>query len=84
MTTVADISLVKKIENALSQIRPFLLEDGGDVQLVEITDDFVARVEFQGACKTCTMSNMTFTAGVEDAIRRAAPEIIKVESVNLK
>lgn len=79
-----DISLQKKIENALSQIRPFLLEDGGDVQLVEITEDMVVKVELKGACRTCSMSNMTFNAGVEDAIRRAAPEILKVEAVNKK
>ncbi len=79
-----EISLDKKIENALSQIRPFLLEDGGDVRLVEITSDLVVKVEFIGACRTCSMSNMTFNAGVEDAIKRAAPEIKKVEAVITK
>ncbi len=82
MTVTADKSLINKIETALSQIRPFLLEDGGDVELVDVTDELVARVRFKGACKTCTMSNMTFTAGVEDAIRRTAPEIKKVEAIS--
>lgn len=79
MTATDDKSLINKIETALSQIRPFLLEDGGDVELVEITSDLIARVRFKGACKTCNMSNMTFKAGVEDAIRKNVPEIIKVE-----
>lgn len=83
MAVTTDKSLEKKIENALSQIRPFLLEDGGDVQLVEITSDMVVRVELKGACRTCAMSNMTFNAGVEDAIRRAAPEVRKVEAVTV-
>ena len=65
----------------MEQIRPFLLEDGGDVELVEITDDLIVKVEFKGACKTCSMSSMTFTAGVEDAICKAAPEVIRVEAI---
>jgi Fe-S cluster biogenesis protein NfuA len=79
-----DISGYKqKVEQALEQIRPFLLEDGGDLELVELTNDLIAKVELKGACKSCSMSNMTFKAGVEDAIRRAVPEIKDVVSVNL-
>lgn len=84
MAIISDKSLKNKIENALSQIRPFLMEDGGDVELVEITADMVVKVEFKGACSTCSMSNMTFNAGVEDAIMRAVPEVRKVEAVTIK
>ncbi len=84
MLVVSDSPLKNKILKALEQIRPFLLEDGGDVQLVEITSDSIVRVEFKGACRTCTMSSMTFNAGIEDAILKAAPEVKRVEVVIVK
>ena len=71
-----------KIESALDTIRPFLREDGGDVELVEITENLVVKLELKGACKTCSMNQMTFKAGVENAIREAVPSILRVESVN--
>lgn len=75
--------LVARVEEALSQLRPFLETDGGNVSLLEITADFVVKIELQGACKTCSMRMMTFKAGLEEAIRRAAPEVKAVEAVNL-
>ncbi len=75
-------NLTTRVNSALDQIRPFLNEDGGDVQLIEITKDYTAKVEFIGACKTCSMNKMTFAAGVEDAIMRNVPEIKKVEAVS--
>ncbi len=75
--------IVKKVEDALEQIRPYLQADGGNVSLVEITDDHVVRVELQGACKSCSMSMMTLKAGIEESIKRAVPEIKTVEAVNL-
>jgi Fe-S cluster biogenesis protein NfuA len=74
--------LLDKVVAALDEIRPFLNEDGGDLNIVEITDDHVLRIEFTGACSSCSMNNMTFKNGVEDAIRRLVPEIQKVEPVN--
>jgi len=76
-------NLVERIEHALEQIRPFLKADRGDITLVEITDTMVARVELHGACRDCSMSYMTLKAGVEESIRKVAPEITKVEAVNL-
>ena len=67
--------IVKKVEDALEQIRPYLQADGGNVSLVEITDDHIVRVELQGACKSCSMSMMTLKAGIEESIKRAVPEI---------
>lgn len=52
------------------------------MEIVEITDDMILRIEFKGACSSCTMNNMTFKNGVEDAIRRLVPEIVRVEPVN--
>ena len=72
----------EKIEEALNSIRPYLEADGGNVELLEITDDLVVKVELQGACKNCSMSSMTMKAGIEETIRRAVPEITKVEAVS--
>lgn len=77
------IELTKKIEDALDQIRPYLKADGGDVSLVEITDDKIVKLELLGACKSCSMSMMTMKAGIEETIRRSVPEITGVEAVNL-
>jgi Fe-S cluster biogenesis protein NfuA len=71
----------QKVLQALSQIRPFLEKDGGDISLVEITADMVARVKLHGACETCSMSVMTLKAGVEENIKTLAPEIVRVEAV---
>ena len=73
----------KKIEAALDTIRPYLLADGGNVELIEITDDMIVRVELKGACQSCSMSTMTMKAGIEETIKRAVPEIKGVEAVNL-
>jgi Fe-S cluster biogenesis protein NfuA len=72
----------EKIEEALNTIRPYLEADGGNVELLEITEDLVVKVELQGACKSCSMSTMTMKAGIEETIRKAVPEITKVEAVN--
>ncbi|WP_345027300.1 NifU family protein [Ravibacter arvi] len=73
--------LVKRIEDALDSVRPYLLADGGDVKLHELTDDMVVRLELLGSCQSCPMSAMTFKAGLEESIRRAVPEVTKVEAV---
>lgn len=75
--------LKNKIEFALDTIRPYLEADGGNVRIVELTDDMVLRIEMMGSCGSCPMSSMTLKAGVEDAIKRAIPEITKVEAINL-
>jgi Fe-S cluster biogenesis protein NfuA len=75
--------LSDRIEAALDSIRPYLERDGGNVRVLEFTSDHVLKLEFMGACGTCTMSTMTFKAGVEEAIKRSVPEIKKIEVVNL-
>lgn len=73
--------LNEKIEKALDKIRPYLETDGGNVQVIELTEDLILRVKFMGACSSCSMSAMTFKGGIEDTIRREVPEIVKVEVV---
>lgn len=75
--------LIKRIEDALEQIRPYLQADGGNVTLIEVTRDYVVKLELLGACKSCSMSMMTLKAGIEETIKRAVPEIVSVEAVNL-
>jgi Fe-S cluster biogenesis protein NfuA len=77
----ADLAI--KINDALEQLRPFLKADGGDIELVEITDDAIVRVRLMGACSDCSMSMMTLKAGVEEAVKKAAPMIVSVEAVNM-
>jgi Fe-S cluster biogenesis protein NfuA len=72
----------KKIEEALNTIRPYLVADGGNIELVEITDDLIVRVELKGSCQSCSMSTMTMKAGIEETIKRAVPEIKAVEAIN--
>ncbi|HEX6226779.1 MAG TPA: NifU family protein [Chryseolinea sp.] len=81
MSTVAE--LTEKIESSLNSIRPYLKADGGDVKINHITEDNVVQLEFVGACGNCSMSTMTFKAGVEAAIKRDVPEIKSIEVVNL-
>ena len=75
--------LTQKIETSLDSIRPYLKADGGNVKILEITPENVVRLEFVGACSQCSMSSMTFKAGVEAAIRRDVPQIKGIEVVNL-
>jgi Fe-S cluster biogenesis protein NfuA len=77
-----DHPLYKKIQSALDSIRPYLIADGGNVEIVEITDQNILRLNLLGACKSCNMSAMTFRAGVEEAIRREVPEVSAVEDVS--
>jgi len=75
--------LTQRVETSLDNIRPYLEADGGNVRILEITRENVLRLEFVGNCGSCAMSTMTFKAGVEDAVRRAVPELKGIEVVNL-
>lgn len=83
MTEITAQEIEYKVLDALNQIRPFLNEDGGDIDLLEITSENVVKLAFTGACSSCTMNNMTFKAGVEEAIKRNVPQIKAVEAINL-
>ena len=72
-----------KVLSALDQLRPFLVDDGGDMELVEIQDDATVVVRLLGSCKDCSMSQMTLKAGLEEAVKRAAPEVKAVVAENL-
>lgn len=74
--------LISKIELALAEIRPYLESDGGDISLVDITPDMVVRVKLHGACQSCNVNQMTLKSGVEQTIKKYAPEIKEVENID--
>ena len=75
--------MFKKVNASIEVIRPFLQNDGGDISLVEVTDDNIVKVKLHGACGSCPYSIMTLKNGVEQAIKRDVPEIKEVVAVNL-
>ncbi len=74
-------SLSEKVTTALETIRPYLKADGGDVELVNVTEEGIVEVRLIGACVGCPMSQMTLRAGIERALIREVPGIRRVESV---
>lgn len=71
-----------RVEAALEKIRPYLVADGGNIELVEVTEDNVVKVQLTGACSGCPFSLQTLKAGVEMAVKKDVPEIVKVVEVN--
>ncbi|QEC76822.1 NifU family protein [Mucilaginibacter ginsenosidivorax] len=77
------MSLLSQVEAALDTIRPYLEADGGNVSVEEITPEGVVKLKLLGSCGSCPMSIMTLKAGIEQAIKKAVPEITGVEALNL-
>lgn len=71
----------KQVEEALNKIRPALQADGGDVKLVDVTEDGIVKVKLQGACGCCPMSQMTLKMGIEQALKKEIPGVKSVVSV---
>ncbi len=74
-------SIEQKVNSAISLIRPFLNDDGGDVELVEVTSDRIVKVRLTGSCKDCSMKQSTLRGGIEETIKKAVPEISSVLAV---
>lgn len=72
--------LLKSVETTLEKVRPYLQADGGDIEVVELSDDNVLKVRLTGACHGCPFSMQTLKAGVEQAIKSDIPEIKEVVS----
>jgi Fe-S cluster biogenesis protein NfuA len=70
-----------KVQTALNQIRPTLQKDGGDVVLVDVTNDGVVKVQLTGACKGCPMSEITLKQGIEKFLKSEVNEVKSVESI---
>ncbi len=82
MTVEIKSDLVKNIEKALAEIRPYLESDGGDISLIEVTPEMVAKVQLHGSCQTCNVNQMTLKSGVEQSIKKYAPEIKSVVNID--
>ncbi|MCB9446834.1 MAG: NifU family protein [Flavobacteriales bacterium] len=74
--------MIEIIRKELELIRPYLQADDGDVTLEEVTEDFVVKVKLWGACCGCSMSPMTMRAGIEEAMKKAVPQVKEVVAVN--
>ena len=81
---LTDTDILNKIEASLNTMRPYLRDDGGNVEIVDITDEGVLRLRLLGACSTCPQSFMTMKAGIETAVKQAVPEIKSVIAINLQ
>ncbi len=75
------MSLKEQVEKALEKVRPSLRADGGDVELIEVTEDGIVKVRLQGACRGCPMSQMTLKLGIERTLKHEVPEVKEVQSV---
>ncbi len=70
-----------QVEQALNRIRPALQQDGGDLELIDVTDDGTVKIKLTGACGSCPMSQMTLKMGIEQRLREEVPEVALVEAV---
>jgi len=75
------MSLKEKVADALESIRPALVAHGGDVRLVDVSEDGIVDVELEGQCKGCPMSQMTLTMGIERQLKELFPEVKEVRNV---
>jgi Fe-S cluster biogenesis protein NfuA len=82
MSTLEKETLMKRVDTALDTIRPHLKVDGGDVEVVDITDDLTVQVKWLGNCQNCSMSVMTMKAGIEMTVKSQIPEINNIVAVN--
>ena len=74
-------SLKEKVEAAIAEVRPYLVADGGDLELVEVSPEGEVKVRLKGACSSCFMSGFTLKMMVEQALKEKVPEIKKVSAV---
>jgi len=71
----------QKVKDALAKVRPSLQADGGDVELISVSDEGVVKVRLTGACGSCPMATMTLKAGIERVLKKEVPEVERVEAV---
>jgi Fe-S cluster biogenesis protein NfuA len=71
----------ERVEQALNKVRPALQADGGDVELLDVSEDGVVKVRLKGACGGCPMSQLTLKMGIERILKKEVPEVKSVEAV---
>ena len=75
-------NLLSRVNKGLDDIRPYLATDGGNLSLIKITSDLTVFIRFEGACKTCDVNQMTLKLGIEESVKKHAPEIKSVETID--
>jgi Fe-S cluster biogenesis protein NfuA len=73
--------LKERVQTALNEVRPSLQADGGDVELVDVSEDGVVKVRLKGACGGCPMAQMTLSQGIEKHLKKVVPEVTSVQGV---
>ncbi|MBM7556450.1 NifU family protein [Halanaerobacter jeridensis] len=71
----------EEVKEVLKEVKPSLQADGGDVELVEVTEEGIVKVELQGACAGCPMSQLTLKNGIEKKLKEEIPEVKEVQAV---
>lgn len=82
MSVAEKQELIQQLDKALDDLRPHLKVDGGDVEIVDVTEDQKVMIKWLGNCEMCSMSSMTMKAGIEQTIKSKFPQIESVEAVN--
>ena len=75
-------NLLKRVNKGLEEVRPYLQTDGGNLSLVKISSDMIDFIRFEGACQTCDVNQMTLKLGIEESVKKYAPEIHSVETID--
>jgi Fe-S cluster biogenesis protein NfuA len=76
-----DNEMRQRVEAVIDEIRPNLVADGGNIELIDVTDEGVVKVQLQGACRGCPGAAMTLRLGVERLLKQRIPEVTAVENV---
>jgi Fe-S cluster biogenesis protein NfuA len=76
-----DQELLNKINKIIDKLRPYLQSDGGDIEVVEVTNDLIVKVKLIGACEVCPFSVQTLKAGIENALKKELPQIKEVVAI---
>jgi len=74
--------LINKVDTALEEIRPHLAVDGGNIEVVNVTDEMKVQIKWLGNCESCSMTAMTMRAGIEQTLKNKVPEVTGVEALN--
>lgn len=82
MTIEEKNALIEKIDQALDGVRPHLAADGGNIEVVDVTEEMIVQIKWLGNCEGCSMSTMTMKAGIEATLKSKVPEIKGVKALN--
>jgi len=82
MISTNKADLIARVEAALDDLRPHLRTDGGDIELIDISDDYVVTIQWLGNCNNCNMSEFTLKAGLEQSLKSKVPEILAINALH--